>query len=214
MKQVNAASRIVGRSSRSRRITVNDQRALVEAVAVWTENLRDSMTASSGIEHAITEAARHAPAIIASDVNRLVASLRYRSLEDGLTDFARSLGNPTSDFVVVALILSITHHTRDFAGLLGHLSNSARAETDLYTRIWVSRARSRMAVRIITGSVASFVAGLLVLNPMYLRPFFSTTGMTTLMGIAMCFFTGLIWLRSMTSLESPPRFLRLESDVS
>ena len=190
----------------SRRVAVDDQRVLVEAVAVWTENLRDAMTASSGIEQAISGTAPYAPSIIAEDVHRLVAALRYRRLDDALRDFAHSLGNPTSDFVIAALILSMRHHARDVTGLLTHLSDAARAETDLYTRIWVSRARSRTAVRIITGSVACFVVGLLVLNPLYLRPFLSAAGSVVLIGIISCLTSGLLWLRSMTSLETPPRF--------
>jgi Flp pilus assembly protein TadB len=190
-----------------RRVAVDDQRALVEAVAVWTENLRDSMTASSGIEQAISDTARHAPLIISEEVNRLVAALRYQRIDDALREFAQALANPTSDFVVAALILSIGHHTRDFTGLLTHLSDAARAETDLYMRIWVSRARSRTSVRIIAGSVASFVVGLLLLNPQYMRPFFSASGFFALVVIIACFSSGLLWLRSMTMLEAPPRFL-------
>jgi Flp pilus assembly protein TadB len=205
-----AMARLAHGANRFRRVAVDDQRALVEAVAVWTENLRDSMTASSGIEQAISDTARHAPSILSEDVNRLVASLRYRRIDEALREFAHALGNPTSDFVIAALILSIGHHTRDFIGLLTHLSDAARAETDLYTRIWVSRARSRTAVRIITGSVASFVVGLVLLNPLYLRPFLTPTGLVVLSGICLSFGCGLVWLRSMTSLDPPPRFLHQE----
>lgn len=190
-----------------RRVAVEDQRALVEAVAVWTENLRDAMTAAAGIEQAISDTARHAPSLISDEVNRLVATLRYRRIDDALRDFAHALGNPTSDFVVTALILSVRHHTRDFTALLTHLSDAARAETDLYTRIWVSRARSRTAVRIITCSVAIFVMCLLIFNPLYLAPFVSVSGLMVLSFVIVCFACGLLWLRSMTSLDAPPRFL-------
>lgn len=189
-------------------VEVDDQRRLVEAVAVWTENLRDSMTASTGLEQAISSTADHAPSIISDKVNRLVADLRYRRIDLALSDFAHSLANPTSDFVIVALILSVRHHARDVTGLLTHLSDAARAETDLYTRIWVSRARSRTAVRIITGSVALFVVGLVLLNPFYLAPFLSVSGAIVFTLIISCFVGGLAWLRSMTSLAPPPRFLQ------
>ena len=208
-----AGSRPAFGGLRFHRVAVDDQRAVVEAVAVWTENLRDSMTASSGIEQAIADTARHAPEIISEEVGRLVASLRYRRIDDALREFAEALGNPTSDFVVAALILSVGHHTSDFTGLLTHLSDAARAETDLYTRIWVSRARSRTAVRIISGSVVSFVVGLLLLNPLYLRPFLTPAGLVALAGICLSFGCGLLWLRSMTTLDAPPRFL-LQGTVS
>ena len=201
-----AVVRAVGRSI-ERRVNVEDQRELVEAIAVWTENLRDAMSASSGIEQAITESARHAPSALAAEARLLAASVRYRKIDDALGDFADSLRNPTSDFVVAALILSIRHHTHDFLGLLTHLSDAARAETDLYTRVWVSRARTRTAVRIITASVSCFVVGLVVLNPDYLAPFLTLHGVAVLTVVCACFAGGLFWLRTMTSLEHPPRFL-------
>ena len=87
-----------------RRRQADDQRALVEAVATWTENLRDTIFASSGLEQAIIATELHAPRAISVPVRRLVASLRYGSLEDGLRRFADDVSHPTCDFVVAALI--------------------------------------------------------------------------------------------------------------
>jgi hypothetical protein len=126
-----------------RKRQADDQRALVEAVATWTENLRDTISASSGLEQAIIATELHSPRAISVPVRRLVASLRYGSLEDGLRRFADDVAHPTCDFVVAALITTAQHQTRDLGQLLGHLSDCARSECHLYLRIWVSRARSR-----------------------------------------------------------------------
>jgi len=196
------------------RVDVADQRELVEAVAVWTENLRDSITASIGLEQALVGTAGHCPSIIAEPIQRLVASMRYRGLEDALREFAHALGNPTSDFVVAALITALRNHTRDLSGLLTHLSDAARAETDLYARIWVSRARSRTSARIISSSVVLFVLGLVLLNPLYLAPFLESPGVFVLGVVICCFVFGLRWLSLMSSLEAPPRFLGQVTDAS
>jgi hypothetical protein len=129
------------------------------------------------------------------------------NLEDGLRRFADDVSHPTCDFVVAALITSSQHQTRDVGQLLGHLSDCARAECHLYLRIWVSRARSRTAVRIITGAVATFVAGLVVLNPVYLRPFFSMEGALVFVCVLVCFVLALVWMQNIARIRTPARFL-------
>lgn len=184
-----------------------DQRVLVEAVATWAENLRDTMSAASGLEQAIISTEHHAPRAIAPAVQRLVASLRYGSLEDGLRRFADDIAHPTCDFVVAALIAASQHQTRDVTLLLGHLAECARAECSLYLRIWVSRARTRAAVRIISIAVGVFAGGLMLFNPNYLAPFVSIPGAVVFSCVMSCFVGALMWLNSMTRVRTPARFL-------
>jgi Flp pilus assembly protein TadB len=190
-----------------RRVDVADQQEIVRAVAVWTENLRDAISASSGLEQAITSTAGHSPDVIDVHLQRLVGSLKYRPLDECLRDFAMALANPTSDFVVASLLVSLRHPTRDMSALLSHLSDCARAECDLYLRVWVSRARSRTSVRIINFSVLIFSFGLVSLNPSYVAPFLTRQGGFFLVCIALCFLIGLTWLRRISTLAPPQRFL-------
>ena len=185
----------------------DDQRELVEAIATWTENLRDTISASSGLEQAIFATENHSPRILNTAVQRLVASLRYGTLEDGLRRFADDVSHPTCDFVVAALVTSAQHQTRDIGQLLSHLSECARSECHLYLRIWVSRARSRTAVKIITVAVGAFVSGLLILNRPYLSPFFSAEGGVVFMGVMGIFTFALLWLHRMAQIRTPARFL-------
>lgn len=191
-----------------------NQRQLVEAIAMWTESLRDTMAAASGLEQAIIATAQRAPKTIEAPLQRLVASLRYESLESSLRRFADEVGHPTCDFVVAALTTSARHQTRDLQMLLGHLSECARAECHLYLRIWVSRARSRTAVRIISSVVFVFVAGLFLLNRAYLEPFMSVSGGIVAVGIAFSFLTALVWLSRIANVRTPDRLLRHVETVS
>lgn len=183
------------------------QREIVEAVAAWAENLRDTMSAASGLEQAIVSTGSHAPRAIRPAVQRLVASLRYGTLEDCLTRFADDVAHPTCDFVVAALVTASRHQTRDVGQLLGHLAGCARSECDLYLRVWVSRARSRTAVRIITGAVAVFFTGLLLLNPAYLRPFLSPQGSVVAACIVSLFVVAIAWMNRIAAIDTPTRFL-------
>jgi hypothetical protein len=184
-----------------------DQGQIVEGIATWTENLRDTIAASAGLEQAIFATENFAPRAIAEPVRRLVAGLRYGTFEDALRRFADDVAHPTCDFVVAALITASVHQTRDLAQLLTHLSECARSECHLYLRIWVSRARMRTAIRIISGAVTTFVVGLLAFNTAYLKPFLTVEGIFILTCIASAFGFALLSLHKLSNIRVPARFL-------
>jgi hypothetical protein len=190
-----------------------DQRILVEAIASWTESLRDTISAASGLEQAIIATENHCPRAIAEPVQRMVASLRYGTFEDALRRFADDVAHPTCDFVVAALITASAHHSRDLAQLLGHLAECARSECELYLRIWVSRARTRTSVRIISGTIASFALGLFVFNIGYLRPFFTAEGFIVFLFVGGCFGSSLTWMNRIARVETPARLLASRNGV-
>jgi tight adherence protein B len=184
-----------------------DQRVLVEAIASWTESLRDTISAAAGLEQAIIATENHCPRAISEPIQRLVATLRYGTLEDALRRFADDVAHPSCDFVVAALITASTHQSRDLAQLLTHLAECSRSECELYLRIWVSRARTRTSVRIISGTIACFAVGLFLFNMNYLRPFFSFEGSLVVFVIAMCFSCSLFWMSQIARVEVPGRLL-------
>jgi len=183
-------------------------RVLVDGIATWSENLRDAMSAASGLEQAIVATAPHAPIVLKGEVQRLVASLRYESLEISLRRFADEISHPTCDFVVAALVTASKYQTRDLGQLLSHLSDCARAECHLYLRIWVSRARSRTAVRIITSVVAIFVLGLFIFDRAYLAPFASLSGICVGLVVLTSFVVSLRWLRTIAKVQTPNRMFQ------
>lgn len=192
----------------------HDHRPVVEAIATWTENLRDAMAAASGLEQAIIATSLHSPPVLNVPVQRLVASLQYESLEIALRRFADDVSHPTCDFVVTALITASKHQTRDLGQLLTHLSECARAECYLYLRIWVSRARSRTAVRIIFSVLILFLVGLLVFDRQYLSPFLSIAGLAVGLIVAVLFGISLVWLLRIAQVTIPNRLLRPLEKVS
>ena len=200
-------------SSRPTSRPAEDQRILVEAIASWTESLRDTISAASGLEQAIIATENHCPRAIAEPVQRMVASLRYGTFEDALRRFADDVAHPTCDFVVAALITASAHHSRDLAQLLGHLAECSRSECELYLRIWVSRARTRTSVRIISGTIASFALGLFVFNIGYLRPFLTTEGFFVFLFVGVCFGSSLTWMSHIARVETPARLLASRNGV-
>jgi Flp pilus assembly protein TadB len=185
-----------------------DERGLADAIATWTEQLRDTLAGAHGLEQAIVATSVHAPLAISSAVSRLSAQIQYGKLSDGLRRFAEDVDHPISDFVAAALITATEYQARDLAQLLGHLAQCAREEGRMRTRIWVGRARTRSSVRIISFVVVSFVSALVVFNRDYLNVYSSFEGQVILSGIFVLFGCSLIMLDQFSRISAPQRFIR------
>ncbi len=181
--------------------------ALVEAIATWTEQVRDTLAAANGLEHALGATAPLAPAPIAAAVGRLAARFDYERLPDALRRFADEVDHPMADFVVAALVIAAEKEARDLGALLGQLAEAARDEARMRTRVWVGRARSRSAVRIIVGVVAVMVVGLLVFNRQYLQPYDSAAGQVVLGMILAMFVASFVAMDRMGRIAMPQRFV-------
>jgi Flp pilus assembly protein TadB len=112
-----------------------------------------------------------------------------------------------SDFVVAALLSTIENRSRDLSGLLTQLSSSAREECRLHLRVWVSRSRTRSAVRIVGGSLLTFVMGLALFDAEYLAPYATASGVVVLAVVCSGFGTGLWLLHRMSQFETPVRLI-------
>ena len=185
-----------------------DERGLADAIATWTEQLRDTLAGAHGLEQAIVATSVHAPLAISSAVSRLSAQIQYGKLSDGLRRFAEDVDHPISDFVAAALITATEYQARDLAQLLGHLAQCAREEGRMRTRIWVGRARTRSSVRIISFVVVGFVSALVVFNRDYLNVYSSFEGQVILSGIFVLFGCSLIMLDQFSRIAAPQRFIR------
>lgn len=180
----------------------------VEALASWTEQLRDTLAAANGLEHAIGASAAVAPQALAEPVARLAARVEYEPLPIALRRFADDVDHPLADFVVAALVVASEKEARELGTLLGHLAECARDDARMRTRIWVGRARSRTAVRIIVGVVAAFVAGLLVMDREYLTAYDSAEGQIALAVIFGLFAAAFVAMERMGRFAAPERFVR------
>jgi len=191
-----------------------DEQELVDAIASWTEQLRDTLAGAHGLEQAIIATAQHAPAPIVNAVERLAAFMAYGSLTDGLRRFAEDVDHPTADFVAAALVTATQHQARDIGVLLGHLAECARDESRMRSRVWVGRSRTRSAVRIISGVISFFVGGLFVFNRDYLQPYESVEGQLILSMILMTFVVAVVMMHAMSQIEVPERFVRRRTGVA
>lgn len=178
-----------------------------EAIAAWTEMLRDTITGAHGLEEAIMTSAAVAPEPIRREVVDLAVRLERQPLTSSLEAFADELAHPTADLVVAALRLASEGAVGDLAELLGTLAVSARDEAGMRLRVEAARARLRTAVRVITGCTLATALGLLLLNRPYLAFYGTPAGQLVLAAVAGLWAASLVWLGRMADFVTPERFL-------
>ena len=183
--------------------------ARIEAVASWTEMLRDTMAAASGLEQAITTTASIAPAPIRKDVVALATRLESRevTLVEGLADLADALGDPTADLVVAALVSAAGRRARSLTDLLGALAASAREDAGMRLRVQAGRARVATAARIVTFFTLLMAGGLVLFKRDFLEPYGTASGQFALAVVGGVFALAFWWLTQMSAISSPERFL-------
>lgn len=201
-------SSVTAWKSRRRR---RNETELVEALAVWTEQLRDTMAGASGMEQALTVTAQTAPGVLRPAVQGMSARLGFTTLPESVRQFAEDVDHSLADFVAAALITAAENQVRDMGSLLGHLAECCRSDVQMRTRVWVARARLRSAVRIITVVVVLFVLGLYALNPAYLQPYGSPSGLIVLVIIITLFIGSLLLLQRLGRVDTPDRFVARRS---
>lgn len=187
---------------------------LSEALAAWIEQMRDTMAGARGLEQALAVTSETAPDAIRASVGRFAHRVSFTPLSEAARQFADEVDHPSCDFVVAALIVASEHQVRDVGSLLAQLASSCRDDVAMQRRIWVSRARTRSAVRIISVVITLFMVALFTFNRTYLRPYASPIGAVVLVGVAAMFVTSLVAMQRLTRIDVAPRFVRSEVAAS
>lgn len=180
--------------------------ARTEAIASWTEMVRDSIVAASGLEEAIVATGRVAPAPIAEAVRLLVRRLDHQPLPAALVAFGRDLQHPSGDLVVTALVLAAEMEASDLSGLLSRLAEATRGEARMRIRVEVGRSRVRTAAKVILGVVGATVVLLSVANRGYLAVYGDPLGQFMLLVIGAIFALGGWLMTRMAAVDLPERF--------
>lgn len=178
-----------------------------EAVAEWTEQLRDTMAGAAGLSQAIAATAPLAPDPIRAEVSAIASRARREPLTPLLRELAERLSDPTADLVVSALCLAASGEAQDLGEVLSSLASAARDDATMRRFVDASRARTRSAVRIITAIALVSLVALLIFGSGYLEPYSSLTGQLVLCIVLACYGGGIALLARMGAETSPERFL-------
>jgi len=194
-----------------RRIVPGAQSRRTEAVASWTELIRDSLAASAGLAQAIVVTAPSAPTAIRPHVGALASRLTSGvSLESALRSFAVEVDDPAAEFLVCALLLAATAHGQRLVDVLTALAASMRDDVSMHLRVDASRASARSSVRTVVLFSVGFACALALVAHSYLSPFGSAVGQLVLAIVGVCYGVGLALMVRMVRPIPQSRLLEIE----
>lgn len=183
--------------------------ARLEAIATWTEMLRDTLAAAAGLSQALVGTAKVAPEAIRPQVQvlatRIAAGVAPR---DALVGLAEALGDQSGDVVVAALLMAVEQRAPRLGELLGVLAATTREQVAMRLRIEASRASARTALRTVAGFSVAFLAMLTLFARAYLAPFGTASGQLVLAVVGLLFGAGL-WLMARMARPAPAPRLSL-----
>jgi len=180
----------------------------VEALAMWTESLRDTIAGAVGLEQAIPAAARTAGPLLRPHLDAMIDRLRGRMpLADALHLLADEIDDPSADIIIASLILNSKLRGPGLRDVLTTLARSAREEVDMRQRVIAQRAGTRRSVQIIVGAVVFMVLGMALFDKRYVQAYDSLVGQIVLVFVMFFFAAGFFWLRKLADIKTPERFL-------
>ena len=195
--------RVFGGSAVGRR-----QLETIEAIASWTESLRDTAGAAAGLEQALPATVSAAHPLLRAPLRDLAARLDGRvPLPEALARFAADVDDPAADLVVAALTLNARQRAGGLDRILTSLAASSRAELEMRRKVELERRSLRRQAQRIAGSVAGFAALQAVFARDWLSPYSTLVGQLVL-GLLMTVFLGaFVRMRTLAASEPEPRFL-------
>lgn len=203
-------SRLFGGGAAGRR-----QLEKIEALAAWTESLRDTATAAAGLEQAIPATVGAAHALLRAPVRELAARLDGRvPLPEALARFADDVDDPAADMVVAALSLNARQRAGGLERILTSLAASSRVELEMRRKVEHERRALRRQAQRIAFAVIGFIALQVLFSRGWVEPYSTALGQLVLLILAAIFLGAFARMRSLSNSEAEPRFLTSPDDVT
>jgi Flp pilus assembly protein TadB len=182
--------------------------ARLEALATWTESLRDTIAGAVGLEQAIPASLRAAAPSLRDPLAALVERLHTRvPMPEALRRFADDLADPSADLIIAALMINARLRGPGLRDLLGALSRSVREELDVRRKVNAQRRSTRRGAQIVVGISVSLALGLALFNHAYVQVYDSVTGQLVLCIVVALYAAGVMWMRALARFPVPERLL-------
>ncbi len=187
-----------------------ERRAMMrlEALATWTESLRDTIAGAVGLEQAIPSSLRVAAPSLQEPLARLVDRLHTRvPMPAALRTLADDLDDPSADLIIGALIINARLRGPGLRDLLGALSTAVREELDMRRKVNAERRSTRRSAQIVVLVSVGLALGLALLNPGYVHVYDSPLGQLVLVAVVALYAAGFLWMRRLATFDTPERLL-------
>jgi hypothetical protein len=188
--------------------------AKLEALAQWTEALRDLAQKGSGLESVIPRTVDTASDVLVGPLRLMSRRLSVKvPLPQALSLFADEVGDASADTVVAALALSARQRRGRLSDVLGTLSEALRDELEQRTKVMRERnviRREAAQVAVLSGLL---VAGASLFAPPTLPVEGDSAAQVLPLVLAVAFVFVFSRVRKLAEPEPQPRFLSSATDV-
>jgi Flp pilus assembly protein TadB len=186
----------------------------IEALATWTESLRDTIAGAVGLEQAIAHSVDIAPAPLVLPLQRLRGQLDARiPLVRALDGLAEDLDDPSADLVVITLKQAAQLRGPGLVAALTRLATTTRQELEMRRRIDEGRKKVRRGALVIVCFAGGLGVAMAIGAPTFVEPYGTPTGQLMLAIVLGVFAAGLMWMRSSAEIKQPARLLRPPAQV-
>lgn len=179
----------------------------VEAIATWTEQIRDTMNASAGLQQSLVATAVNGPTVIERELAAFARRAPRGDLAGALRQLGVDLNHPASDLVIAGLVSATELDAGRLVPLLSRLANSIRDEAQMRVRIEVSRARVRTSMKIVGFFVALTMLALVLFGRDLLSGYQSAVGQLWLMVVGGVVVIAVWSTRKLAEVPQPERFV-------
>ena len=189
--------------------------AKIEAIAAWTESLRDTASAAAGLEQAIPATVSAVHPLLRKPVRDLAARLDGRvPLPEALVRFADEVNDPAGDMVVAALTLNARQRAGGLDRILTSLAASSRAELEMRRKVELERRGLRRQAQRIAGAVTLFAITQAMFAREWVAPYSTGIGQLVLAVLLATFVSSFWRMRSLAASDPEPRFLTAPDRVT
>ena len=182
----------------------------VEALATWTEQLRDVLMAGDQPIGAIQATVATCPEPVRPQVRALASRLGRQPEQVVLRQFADDLDDPTADLIAAGLLVALTKGGRA-ERVLSSLAQQARHQAERRKLLEAEREPARREVWWVTGLMtAQLIGGLVFARSSYLAPYRTLGGQVVLCALLGAFLILIVYVQRLSRFTRPARFLSLK----
>lgn len=193
--------------------SATDEIAKVEAIATWTEQIRDTMNASAGLQQSLVATAANGPLVIKRELSNFARRAPRGDLASALRDLRSDLDHPAADLVIAGLLSATELDAGRLVPLLSRLASSIRDEAQMRVRVEVSRARIRTSMKIVGFFVAITMGMMVVTGKDLLSGYRSATGQIWLLVVGGVVVLAVWSTRKLAQVPQPERFVARKATV-
>jgi len=164
--------------------------------------LAGALQAGHSLQQAVATATQEAGDPIAGELQRVLTETRLgRPLEEAFEAMAQRVGSVDFRWTVMAINLQ-RQVGGNLAEVLGTVGRTIRERSALQRQVRALSAEGRLSCTILTVLPVLMFGALLVFNPVFLSPLYTTrTGLLMLAVAAVLMVVGIVWMKKLTQIE-------------